>query len=165
MRPRGTGSVYEKHGAWYGRWRSASGARLNRRLGPVRIAARSRRADAARRPRSASASCRRPRTCNPTPTVGVPPTPSTRRARRCARKLDYVGVSRSPTPTNCERKQRLHIGPALGDKVLQKVTRRDVERLGESMIAKGLSPKTVPQHADVPAPGLRARDRPGVDRR
>jgi integrase len=31
----------------------------------------------------------------------------------------------------------------MGDKVLQKVTRRDVERLGESLVAKGLSPKTV----------------------
>jgi hypothetical protein len=31
MRPRGTGHVYEKHGAWYGRWRSEAGARLNRR--------------------------------------------------------------------------------------------------------------------------------------
>src|SRR4051794_14656184 len=31
----------------------------------------------------------------------------------------------------------------MGDKVLQKVTRRDVERLRESLIAKGLAPKTV----------------------
>src|SRR5204862_6252939 len=35
------------------------------------------------------------------------------------------------------------IGPAIGDKVLQRVTRRDVERLGESLIANGLAPKTV----------------------
>ena len=38
MRPRGTGHVYEKYGAWYGRWRSQAGARLNRRIGPVRSA-------------------------------------------------------------------------------------------------------------------------------
>jgi hypothetical protein len=32
----GTGSLYAKHGAWYGRWRTSDGRRLNRRLGLVR---------------------------------------------------------------------------------------------------------------------------------
>lgn len=32
----GTGQLYAKHGAWYGRWRTGGGRRLNRRLGPVR---------------------------------------------------------------------------------------------------------------------------------
>lgn len=140
MRPRGTGSVYEKHGSWYGRWRSASGARLNRRLGPVRTphaADGLTRAQAEKRFRELQAA----EDLNPTPTVeGRHTVDEACIALRA--KLDYVGVSRSYAK-NCERKQRLHIGPALGDKVLQKVTRRDVERLGESMIANGLSPKTV----------------------
>src|SRR5215208_6703719 len=34
----GTGQLHEKHGAWYGRWRTGDGRRLNRRLGPVRTA-------------------------------------------------------------------------------------------------------------------------------
>jgi hypothetical protein len=34
----GTGQLHEKHGAWYGRWRTSDGRRLNRRLGPVRAA-------------------------------------------------------------------------------------------------------------------------------
>lgn len=28
----GIGNLYEKHGAWYGRWRTSDGRRLNRRL-------------------------------------------------------------------------------------------------------------------------------------
>ena len=64
---------------------------------------------------------------------------------------------------NCERKQRLHIGPAIGDKVLQKVTRRDVERLGESLIAKGLSPKTVRNTLTFLHGVFETRDRSRVD--
>jgi integrase len=140
MRPRGTGSVYEKHGAWYGRWRSEAGARLNRRIGPVRsehTADGLSRADAERVFRELQAA----EDGNPTPALAGRYTVDDA-CSALRRKLAYVGVSRSYA-ANCERKQRLHIGPAMGDKVLQKVTRRDVERLGEAMIAKGLSPKTV----------------------
>jgi hypothetical protein len=35
-RPYGSGQLYEKSGAYYGRWRTADGRRLNRRLGPKR---------------------------------------------------------------------------------------------------------------------------------
>jgi hypothetical protein len=32
-RPPGTGSLYEKHGAYYERWRTFDGRLLNRRIG------------------------------------------------------------------------------------------------------------------------------------
>jgi len=32
----GTGHLYEKCGAYYGRWRAFDGRRLNRKIGPVR---------------------------------------------------------------------------------------------------------------------------------
>jgi hypothetical protein len=35
-RPYGTGQIYEKWGAYYARWRTPDGRRLNRRLGPKR---------------------------------------------------------------------------------------------------------------------------------
>ena len=35
-RPPGTGSLYEKHGAYYGRWRTLDGRQLNRKIGPIR---------------------------------------------------------------------------------------------------------------------------------
>ena len=34
----GTGSLYEKSGAYYGRWRTADGRLLNRKVGPLRPA-------------------------------------------------------------------------------------------------------------------------------
>ncbi len=36
----GLGTLYEKHGAWYGRWRTPSGLKRNRKLGPVKGAGR-----------------------------------------------------------------------------------------------------------------------------
>ena len=140
MRPRGTGHVYEKHGAWYARWRSEAGAHLNRRIGPVRSAHSAdglTRGEAERRFREMQAA----EDGNPTMALDGRCTVDDA-CSALRRKLEYVGVSRSYA-ANCERKQRLHIGPAIGDKVLQKVTRRDVEQLGESLIEKGLSPKTV----------------------
>lgn len=31
-----TGSLFKKHGAWYGRWHLPDGRRVSRRLGPIR---------------------------------------------------------------------------------------------------------------------------------
>lgn len=56
--------------------------------------------------------------------------------------LALRGCSRSHL-ANTERMQRLHIGPALGERRLDKVTRGDVEALGERLLAYGRSPKTV----------------------
>jgi hypothetical protein len=35
-RPPGTGSLHEKHGAYYGRWRTFDGRLLNRKIGLIR---------------------------------------------------------------------------------------------------------------------------------
>ena len=35
-RVNGAGTVYIKHGSYYGRWRTVTGRRTNRRLGPAR---------------------------------------------------------------------------------------------------------------------------------
>jgi hypothetical protein len=34
----GTGGIHEKHGSYYGRWRTLDGRQLNRLIGPVRTA-------------------------------------------------------------------------------------------------------------------------------
>jgi hypothetical protein len=34
----GTGGIHEKHGSYYGRWRTLDGRQLNRLVGPVRTA-------------------------------------------------------------------------------------------------------------------------------
>lgn len=52
------------------------------------------------------------------------------------------GASRSHL-ANCERYPRLHIGPAIGTRKLDKVTRHDVEALAEKLLAAGRSTKSV----------------------
>src|SRR4051794_30706895 len=136
----GTGRLYTKHGAWYGRWRTGDGRRLNRRVGTVRSVGE---ADGLTR-RDTEKEFRRMQDeeeRHPTPAGAVRHTVDD---AACAlrQKLVLIGSSRSHL-RNTETMQRLHIGPALGDRQLQKVTRRDVEALGESLLARGLSPKTV----------------------
>ena len=45
---------------------------------------------------------------------------------------------------NCESMQRIHVSPAIGSRRVDSVTRQDVERIGRSMLGRGLAPKTVP---------------------
>jgi integrase len=139
-RPYGTGQLYVKNGSWYGRWRDEEGRRFNRRLGsvedmPKEFGLTKRQAE------KAFWKLRDAEEQNPTnPPAGRHTVDEACEAHR--RRLAYINVSESHFK-NCERKQRLHIGPVLGDRPLQRVIRNDVERLGESLIAKGLSPKTV----------------------
>ncbi|MCW2986829.1 MAG: site-specific integrase [Conexibacter sp.] len=139
-RPYGAGQLYQKSGHWYGRWRDEEGRRFNRRLGPVEDT----HAEPAMTKRQAEKAFWKLRDAeerNPiNPATGRHTVNEACEAHR--RRLAYIDVSESHFK-NCERKQRLHIGPAFGDRLLQRVTRHDVERLGESLIAKGLSPKTV----------------------
>jgi site-specific recombinase XerD len=44
---------------------------------------------------------------------------------------------------NCESMQRIHVSPALGKRRIDEVSRHDVERLAQSMLRRGLAPKTV----------------------
>jgi integrase len=136
----GTGQLHEKHGAWYGRWRTGDGRRLNRRLGPVRTPGE---ADGLTR-RGAEREFRRlqeQEERNPTPRAAGRHT--VREASESRRqKLAITGASRSYL-AGCESMERLHIVPSLGDNSLQKVTRQDVECLGETLLKRGLSPKTV----------------------
>src|SRR4051794_320772 len=138
-RAHGTGQLYAKHGAWYGRWRTSDGRRVNRRLGPLRSVGE---ADGLTR-RDAERAFRRLQDEEERhPTTRAVRHTVNDAADALRQKLALVGSSRSHL-RNTERMQRLHIGPALGDRTLQKVTRRDVEQLGERLLARGLSPKSV----------------------
>src|SRR4051812_23460657 len=129
----GTGQLYTKHGAWYGRWRTGDGQRLNRRVGPVRSVGEAdglTRREAEKHFRHMQDEEER----HPTPAVRHTVNDAADALRQ---KLALIGSSRSHL-RNTETMQRLHIGPALGDRSLQKVTRRDVEQLGERLLARGL---------------------------
>ena len=136
----GTGRLYEKHAAYYGRWRTADGRRVNRRIGPVRTPS----ADDGLTRREAERIFRklqeqeekRPRPVVASRVTVDDATDSLRRtlALQGARKAYLEG---------CESMQRVHLSPAFGERAIGKVARRDVEELAERMLAGGLKPKTV----------------------
>lgn len=66
----GTGQLYEKHGAYYGRWRTSDGQKLNRKLGAVR---------------------------RPGESAGLTRTQAERRLRQTRTKRSGVRAARSPT--------------------------------------------------------------------
>jgi integrase len=136
----GSGQLYVKHGAYFGRWRTVDGRRLNRRIGKVREpgssegltktqaerAFRKLQEEEERRPRPAVEAARQ--TVNDA-------------ADSLRRRLALDGARKSYLE-GCESMQRVHISPAFGDKPLERVTRADVEALGAAMLAKGRAPKT-----------------------
>ncbi len=136
----GTGQLYVKQGAWFGRWRTTDGRRLNRRLGPVREPGaangltRSEVERVFRKVREAEE---------------VAPRGEFDRRVRVAdaadslrRKLAMEGARKSYLE-GCESMQRVHIVPGLGDPPLAAVDRPAVEALAEAMLAQGRAAKTV----------------------
>lgn len=137
----GTGQLYEKHGAWYGRWRTNDGRRLNRRVGEARTAGS---ANGLTRPMAEREFRRIQQMEEATP---QPQRPRDRRTVNDAsdslrRKLAINGA-RPTYLACCESMQRVHLDPALGDRRLEKVMRGEVEDLAARMLGKELSPKTV----------------------
>lgn len=136
----GTGGLYEKHGAYYGRWRTSDGRQLNRRVGAVRQDGQAdglSRAEAERAfRRMQDTEERRP----PPPTErGV----TVSQAADALRRQLAVQGARKSYNEGCESMQRVHIAPRLGDKRLAKVSTEDVEQLAAAMLADGRAPKTV----------------------
>jgi integrase len=140
-RPYGSGQIYEKWGAYYGRWRTPDGQRVNRRLGVKRTRGGSdgltrAQAEQAMRRLQADDAARRPIE----PTVEIV---TVDRAAERLRKRIAIEGARLSYRQNCESMQRVHVSPAMGKRKVASVTTRDVERLASSMLAKGASPKTV----------------------
>jgi integrase len=137
-RPYGTGHLYQRYGSWYGRWRAADGARLNRRIGPARTpgcsdgmtCTEAERAFARLREKVDG---RRDR-ANRRSVANVAA------AQRHSLALNGNSVSHVE---GCASTYRVHIAPVLGDVEVTDVRRQDVERIVERMVARGLSPKTI----------------------
>jgi integrase len=140
-RPYGTGHLYEKHGAFYGRWRASDGRLLNRRIGPIRVPGSINgltRAEAERRFRRLQGEVER--------NIAHRASPSRETVADAAsslrRRLAIEGARRSYLQ-GCESMQRVHIEPRLGRRRVERVSRTDVEGLAKLMLGSGLSPKTV----------------------
>jgi integrase len=135
----GTGQLYLKHGAYYGRWRTLDGRKLNRKIGPARgeAAGGLTRADAERQFRKIQdAEERRPIR------AGAERHTLDEVIDSLRRRLAVEGARKSYLQ-NCESMQRVHISPRLGDKAVDRVTIADIETVAAAMLDAGLAPKTV----------------------
>ena len=137
----GTGQLYEKHGAYYGRWRTSGGRKLNHRVGPIRTPGSSdglTRAQAERVLRKLQEEEeRRPTRRRDTEPVTVSQAASSLRGAKAlegARKSYVEGL---------ESMQRVHLDPRIGPLPLEKVSTARIEALASDMLASGLAPKTV----------------------
>jgi integrase len=140
-RPYGSGQIYEKSGAYYGRWRMPDGRRVNRKLGPVRTRGEAdgltrAEAEQAFRRIQAEEATRKP--VDPVVEILTVDQAADRLRERVA-----IEGARLSYRQNCESMQRVHISPALGKRKVSAVTTEEVERLASRMLARGSSPKTV----------------------
>ena len=136
----GTGSLYEKSGSYYARWRTIDGRRLNRRVGPIRPPGsrdgltRLQAEREFRRMQETEEIAPRLKRSPQTPTVdGVADSLRGELARRGARKSYLEG---------CASMQRVHLSPHLGTLAITDVGLPDVERLA-AVLGKDRRPKTV----------------------
>lgn len=139
-RPVGTGQLYEKHGAWYGRWRTLDGRRLNRKVGDMRIRGESgglTRPQAERR----FVEIQQEEELTPRRRHDEPPFTVALASEAVRQRLEIEGARKSYLK-NCESMERCHIVPVLGDRPCEDVSTRDVEALVSGLLRKGLAPKS-----------------------
>ena len=135
-RANGAGSVYIKHGSYYGRWMTVSGGHANRKLGKVRLPGTSNgltRRQAERRLRELMDEI--VVVTDVSVTVGVG-------GRAWLEALEAKGRSKSHVQT-VESHLRVHLEPFFKEKPLDRIAEADVTRLIVHLRRRGLNPKTV----------------------
>jgi integrase len=137
----GTGELYEKHGAYYGGWRSSDGRKLNRRIGLVRAPGsadgltRAKAERSFRKMQEAEELQPSRRRDAQAVTVG-----SAAMSLQRAKALE--GARRSYLE-NLDSMRRVHLDPGVGSLALEQVSTAHDEALASTMLAAGRSPKTV----------------------
>jgi integrase len=137
----GTGHLYEKSGAYYGRWRTLDGRQLNRKVGRIRRPGEN---DGLTRPQ-AERDLRRLQDAEeraPKPARGAQ-SPTVDEVGDSLRQELRIGGARRSYLEGCESMQRVHISPRLGALAVTDVTTAHVEAVASAMLADGLSPKTI----------------------
>jgi integrase len=138
-RPYGTGHIYEKAGAYYGRWHTPDGRRRNKRLGPVRPPGSSEGLTRA----MAEQALRKVLDAEPAPVVDDGRARTVDDAADALRERLELQGARKSYRQNCESMQRVHISPAMGSRHVGEVSTADVEALARTMLRRGLAPKSV----------------------
>jgi integrase len=135
-RSNGAGTVYSKHGSWYGRWITEDGGRANRRLGPVRKAGTSdglTRAQAESKLRQLIGEVRN--VSNPDRTVADA-------GRALLDHLEVLGRSKSHRET-VESHLRVNIVPAIGCVPIDRLDEERITRMAATLRRNGKAPKTI----------------------
>ncbi len=110
------GQLYVKHGAYYGRWRSATGRSLNRRIGLVRAPGTSEGLTWTQAERQFR-ELQRSEDLRPTPPRDATAPTVDDAASSLRRRLQIEGA-RASYLENCESMQRVHISPRIGTRRL-----------------------------------------------
>ncbi len=135
----GTGQLYEKHGAYYGRWRDGSGGRFNRRVGSKRLQGSSTGLTRAQAERKLQAMIdgegASKVVSDPARTVGSV-------GAAALAQLEVHG-RRASTVEAFESGLRVHLVPYFGDLPIGRITHEDIERFMSHLRTKGLAPKSV----------------------
>ena len=134
-RANGAGSVYIKHGSYYGRWLTAGGGHTNCRLGPVRQPGTSSgltRKQAEQRLRALMDEVQV--TTDASVTVAIA-------GRAWVEALEAKGRAKSHVQT-VESHLRVHLEPFFKEKPLDRLTEADITRLLVELRRRGLKPKT-----------------------
>jgi hypothetical protein len=134
-RANGAGSVYIKHGSYYGRWLTDSGGHTNRKLGPVRLPGTSSgltRRQAEKRLRELMAEVLV--VVDVTVTVAVA-------GAEWIELLEDKGRAKSHVQS-VESHLRVHLVPFFKETPLERIRDADVTRLLTHMRRAGLAPKT-----------------------
>jgi len=137
----GSGHLHERSGSYYGRWRTADGRQLNRKIGPIRSPGETdglTRAQAERQFRRLQEA--EERTPRPARGAGGPTVDEVADSLRQALRIS--GARRSYLE-GCESMQRVHISPELGDLQIAELTTTRVETLATGMLTAGLAPKSI----------------------
>ena len=137
---RGTGQLYEKHGAYYGRWRTSDGRKRNRRIGAMR-------APGSREGLTRSQAERALQRCSEEDEAFQPTVPeqtvTVGEAASCSSPSLASRARGSPTSSAVARCRRSTSTRASGDRPLGEITSDDVEALAAAMRTAGLKPKSV----------------------
>ena len=137
----GTGELYEKHGSYYGRWRTSDGRKLNRKVGPVRAPGS---AQGLTRPKAERAfrAMQEAEELRPSRRRGVESVTVGAAAASLQRAKALEGARKSYLE-NLDSMRRIHLEPTIGPLPLETVTPERIERLGSDLLASGRAAKTV----------------------
>lgn len=136
----GTGQLYEKHGAYYGRWRTRDGRKLNRRIGPVR-APGSR--EGLTRSQAERAFGRLQQEEEGRAPVAAYRSATVREAADSLRRNLALEGARKSYLAGCRSMQHVQVDPRLGTSALTDVSSADVEAMASAMLTAGLKPASV----------------------